>query len=257
MKNKNFKKTAALFLLWVIIVGIHGCAKKIHPPPAKPREAVVKKTPEPADQHLDRIPATQRQYTVLGQTYTPLSSHKGYMEEGIASWYGPKFHGLRTSSGEIYNMYEMTAAHRLLPMNTKVRVTNLDNGRVIDLRINDRGPFSKDRIIDLSFAAAREIEMIGPGTASVRVEAIGSVPKSQLTGNFYVQVGSFSSRENAVRLMEEMKKNGYPETRLQEFSRNSQRLWRVQAGRFKNLLAAENAHSKLLEEIPGAFIIAD
>lgn len=257
MNNKPFRNIAAFFLIWVLTAGMWGCAGTVYPPPARPVEPSVSTPSRPAEPDPATIPPTQRQYSVLGQTYTPLSTHNGFMEEGIASWYGPKFHGLRTSSGEVFNMYEMTAAHRLLPMNTRVRVTNLDNGRVIDLRINDRGPFARERIIDLSFAAAREIEMIGPGTARVRVEAIGTVPRDQLAGVFYVQVGSFSSKENALKFKEEIQKKGYPETRLQEFSSGSQLLWRVQAGIFSNLLAAENAHSKLLEEIPGAFIVAD
>ena len=257
MKKNGLLTIFSLVLLLVMVIGIYGCARKIHPPPVKPRDTPSREVLKPPAGHPESVPATQRQYTVLGQTYTPLSTHEGYVEEGIASWYGPKFHGNRTSSGEVFNMYELTAAHRVLPINTKVRVTNLDNGRVLDLRINDRGPFARDRIIDLSFGAAREMGMIGPGTARVRVEALGSVPRSSITGIFYVQVGSFSSRENALKLKEEMQKKGYLETRLQEFSINSQQFWRVQAGRFTNLQAAENAHSKFLREIPGAFVIAD
>lgn len=257
MKKYHIRIIFSLLLLAVMMVGFYGCTRKIYPPPAISKDTVFKETSEPETVHQHRTPATQRQYTVLGQTYTPLGTYEGYLEEGIASWYGPKFHGRKTSSGEVYNMYGLTAAHRLLPMNTNVRVTNLENGNVIDLRINDRGPFAKDRIIDLSFAAARELDIIGPGTARVRVEAIGSVPKDQMYGNFYVQVGSFSSRENALKLKEEMQKKGYRDTKLQEFIRNNQLFWRVHAGRFSNLLAAENAHSKFLEKIPGAFIIAD
>lgn len=261
---KTAKFVLALLLLFGLILslpGIQGCTKKIYPPPARTPEPANREarpqTPALQPAHVEPTHPTQRQYTVLGQTYTPLSTYKGYVEEGIASWYGPKFHGRRTSSGEVYNMYEMTAAHRVLPMNTKVRVTNLDNGKVIDLRVNDRGPFVGDRIIDLSFAAAREIEMIGPGTARVRVEALGSVPRDQLVGNFFIQVGSFSSKENAFNLKHELRNSGYRETRVEEFSRDNQSLWRVQAGLFKNLLAAEQARSKLLEKMPGAFIIAD
>lgn len=257
MIKKYFTTLISIFLLMVMVTGIYGCTRKIYPPPAKPRDTVTRKDPGPPAPVPDREPATQRQYTVLGQTYIPLSTHKGYMEEGTASWYGPKFHGRRTSSGQIYNMYEMTAAHRLLPMNTKVRVTNLENGKVVDLLVNDRGPFAKDRIIDLSFAAAREIDMIGPGTARVRVEAVGIVPRDQMSGTFYVQVGSFSSRENALKLREKMREKGYRDTRLQEFSLNSQRLWRVQAGKLNNIQEAEDARSKLMQETPGAFIIAD
>ena len=257
MKKYPLMRFVFVLMLPVFFAILIGCTKKIAPPPVKHEKHTRVERTQPQTAPASLRDHTQRQYTVLGQTYTPLLTHKGYAEEGIASWYGPKFHGRKTSNGEIFNMYEMTAAHRVLPMNTKVKVTNLENGKVVNLRINDRGPFAKDRIIDLSFAAAREMDMIGPGTARVRVEAIGSIPKSQMLGNYYVQVGSFSSRENASRLLQKMKQNGYPESRMQEFFRNNKSLWRVQAGRFSNLQDAENVHSKLLEEMPGAFIIAD
>lgn len=103
----------------------------------------------------------------------PVTSKPGATQEGIASWYGPGFHGRRTASGEIYNQYELTAAHQTLPHGTRLRVTNLTNDRVVYVRINDRGPFVDDRIIDLSYTAARQIDMIGPGTAPVRIEVLG------------------------------------------------------------------------------------
>ncbi|RQD57616.1 MAG: septal ring lytic transglycosylase RlpA family protein [Desulfonatronovibrio sp. MSAO_Bac4] len=261
MNINILKLLGCLFFLVVFYSGMSGCSKKIYPPPARTPQPIAVQTPsaeEPAAKPDDQsLTPTQRRYTVMGQTYTPVDSHEGFVEEGVASWYGPKFHGKRTSNGEIYNMYGMTAAHRLLPMNTLVRVTNLDNGKVVDLRINDRGPFVGNRIIDLSFAAARDIEMIGPGTANVRVEAKGSVPKEDIAGNFYIQVGSFSSKENAEKMKNEMQQNGYKGTRLQESTRDNQRLWRVQAGKFNNLLSAEQAHTRLQGQIPGAFIIAD
>jgi rare lipoprotein A len=103
----------------------------------------------------------------------PVASSPGSTQKGIASWYGPGFHGRRTASGEVYNQYDLTAAHQTLPHGTRLRVTNLTNDRVVFVRINDRGPFIDDRIIDLSYTAAREIEMIGPGTAPVRIEVVG------------------------------------------------------------------------------------
>ncbi len=103
----------------------------------------------------------------------PIEPEPGATQEGIASWYGPGFHGRRTASGEIYNQYDLTAAHQTLPHGTRVRVINLTNGRSVWVRINDRGPFVDDRIIDLSYTAARRIEMIGPGTAAVRIEVLG------------------------------------------------------------------------------------
>lgn len=133
-------------------------------------------------------PSVERQPAIPGQ----------YVEEGMASWYGPTFNGHRTSNGEIYDMNEMTAAHRTLPFNAVIRVTNLDNGKQTEVRINDRGPFVANRVIDLSLSAAKAIEMWGPGTAHVRLEVIsGPDPAS---GFFAVQVGAFQVQENADRL---------------------------------------------------------
>ena len=145
----------------------------------------------------------------------PIPAVLGAKETGQASWYGHPYHGRRTSSGEIYDMDQMTAAHLRLPFGTWVRVTNLQNGRRADVRVNDRGPFVKNRIIDLSRAAARRIEMIGPGTARVQLEVIalpGTQPgqptraESGCNENpaYGVQVGSFSVRENAESLRDKM-----------------------------------------------------
>ncbi|NND37894.1 MAG: septal ring lytic transglycosylase RlpA family protein, partial [Gammaproteobacteria bacterium] len=111
-------------------------------------------------------------YEVYGVRYYVMDSSGGYRERGVASWYGKKFHGRQTSSGEIYDMYEMTAAHKTLPLPTVVRVTHLGNGKSIEVTVNDRGPFVDNRIIDLSYAAARELDMISSGTALVEVTAL-------------------------------------------------------------------------------------
>ncbi len=115
------------------------------------------------------------EYEVFGVRYRVLDSAEGYDETGVASWYGEEFHGRSTSSGEPYDMNAMTAAHRTLPLPTYVEVTNLENGRVIVVRVNDRGPFHGDRLIDLSYAAARELEIVANGTARVRVRALSRV----------------------------------------------------------------------------------
>ncbi|MEJ2718382.1 MAG: septal ring lytic transglycosylase RlpA family protein [Deltaproteobacteria bacterium] len=113
-------------------------------------------------------------YTVKGQTYHPMKEiPPGFRMEGVASWYGGKFHGRRTASGEVYDMHELTAAHKTLPLGTFVKVTNLENKREVVVRINDRGPFIDNRVIDLSFAAAKKLAMVRPGTAAVRVSVIG------------------------------------------------------------------------------------
>jgi rare lipoprotein A len=113
-------------------------------------------------------------YTINGKTYYPMKKvSPGYNQKGIASWYGPGFHGKKTASGEIYDMYAMTAAHSVLPLNTMVKVTNLNNDKEIVVRVNDRGPFVHDRVIDLSLAAARDLGMVQNGTVPVKVSVIG------------------------------------------------------------------------------------
>lgn len=133
--------------------------------------------------------ATMRPYTINGKTYYPTTVSVGDTASGIASWYGPDFHGKKTSNGETYNMNAMTAAHKTLPMNTMVRVTNLGNGAQTTVRINDRGPFVAGRIIDLSKAAATSIGMIGAGTARVKLEVVGFYGD----GKNYQNTGSLSS----------------------------------------------------------------
>ncbi len=144
-------------------------------------------------------------YVVKGRRYRVRKSAAGYVARGIASWYGTKFHGYRTASGETYDMYAMTAAHRTLPLPTYVEVTNLDNGRRVVVRVNDRGPFHDNRIIDLSYAAARKLGMIETGTAPVEVRAIDpKAPRRTASARpgytLYLQAGAFASRTNAERL---------------------------------------------------------
>jgi len=124
----------------------------------------------------------------------------GHPQTGIASWYGPGFHGHATTSGEIYNAYDLTAAHPRLPLGTRARVTNLETGRAVDVRINDRGPFVKDRAIDLSYAAAQKIGVVGPGTAPVRIEVIERPPGDFTHVKYCVQIGSFGEHEKADAL---------------------------------------------------------
>ncbi len=207
-----------------------------------------------------REPATLRPYTIKGVTYVPLRSARGYREEGIASWYGPGFHGKRTSNGEIYDQYQLTCAHKLLPMHTKVRVTNLENGRSMTLRVNDRGPFVAGRIIDLSQAGARELGVHARGTARVRVEvegdAPGTGPAGELPGPFYVQVGAFALRGNAERLFARLQAAGYAGSRIQTREIDGATLHLVHAGTFPTSAVADEARLRLGERFAGAFIIA-
>ena len=132
--------------------------------------------------------------------HAPERVRSGAVEQGVASWYGPGFHGRRTSSGEVYDQRDLTAAHQTLPLGTRVAVTNLDNGQSIEVRVNDRGPFVGGRIIDLSYGAASAIGMIGPGTARVRVEVLGSSARALPAATYAVQVGSFTDSGNAEDL---------------------------------------------------------
>lgn len=153
--------------------------------------------------------ATMRPYQIHGKWYYPTVVEVGETFDGIASWYGPKFHGKKTSNGETYNMHKRTAAHKTLPMNTMVKVVNKRNGRATIVRINDRGPFVSGRIIDLSNVAAKEIDMVGAGTAPVTLEVLGfrgtiakltdteSSKRSMRIGAFAVQVGAFKNIEGA------------------------------------------------------------
>jgi rare lipoprotein A len=151
-------------------------------------------------------------YEVFGQRYVVLASAEGHLEQGVASWYGPDFHGKSTSMGEPYDMYAMTAAHPTLPLPSYVRVTNLQNGRTVVVRVNDRGPFKKNRVIDLSYAAALRLDMVREGTAMVEVRAVGpggTAPvAAPATGGFYAQAGAFGEEANARRLAERLSAEG-------------------------------------------------
>jgi rare lipoprotein A len=144
-------------------------------------------------------------YTLRGQSYQIIKEPKGFTQEGLASWYGKKFHGHLTSNGEVYDMYSMTAAHKTLPIPSYVKVTNQDNGKTAIVRVNDRGPFHEGRIIDLSFAAATKLDVVRTGTANVSIEAISvdkptEVHKQKALPKFVVQVAS-SQHEDRVRTL--------------------------------------------------------
>jgi rare lipoprotein A len=151
----------------------------------------------------------------MGKRYFVLGAADGYVERGVASWYGPTFHGVNTSSGERYDMYGMTAAHKTLPLPTYARVTNLRNGRSITVRINDRGPFVANRLIDLSYTAAAKLDMLREGTTFVEVRALTPGVPDNLTRTsetppptLYVQVGAFADQGNAQRALTRLQAAG-------------------------------------------------
>jgi rare lipoprotein A len=176
-------------------------------------------------------------YDVMGQRYFVLSSADGYDERGVASWYGPTFHGGNTSSGEPYNMYGMTAAHKTLPLPTYARVTNLGNGRSVVVRINDRGPFVANRIIDLSYTAAAKLDMLRDGTAMVEVRVLApGVPDEVGRGAelpppaLYVQTGAFADPGNAERELEQLHAAGLTSAFVVPPLEGRSRLYRVRIG---------------------------
>jgi rare lipoprotein A len=148
-------------------------------------------------------------YTVNGVTYEIMDDYRNYREQGIASWYGTKFHGRKTSNGEIFDLYAASAAHKTLPIPSYVRVTNVDNGRSIVVRVNDRGPFHADRIIDLSYGAAVKLGYMAQGTAPVQVEVLNIAGVDDRRGTElgsyrYLQIGAYGSEVSAQRLRDEL-----------------------------------------------------
>lgn len=172
-------------------------------------------------------------YRVFGKTYVPLRTAEGFEQRGIASWYGKKFHGNPTSNGEKYDMYAMTAAHKTLPLPSYVSVTNLSNNRQVIVRVNDRGPFVGNRIIDLSYAAASKLDMVGPGTAPVLVRAIspGGTGYDLLPGQkHYLSVGAFSDKSNAKRLRKTLKSAGFDSTHIKQKKSSGRAIYQVRIG---------------------------
>ena len=211
-----------MMLAAMLAAGLQGCGGSVRSSMCPPPSAAVP-------------PGAPKPYKALGKWYQPLPNARGYHEKGIASWYGYDFHGKKTSSGEIYDMYAETAAHKTLPLGTIVRVRNLKNNHQIDVRINDRGPFVSGRIIDLSYACACKLGVVGPGTAPVEVVAIGTTaPPAAGTdmrdyyyrGNFTIQVGAFSDLKNAERLKMRLAR-AYQNVHIQPYDDVRGRMYRV------------------------------
>lgn len=200
-------------------------------------------------------------YIQDGIRYDVLPTVGGYAERGIASWYGTKFHGRRTSSGEPYDLYQMTAAHKTLPIPAYARVTNLRTGRSIIVRINDRGPFKDNRIIDLSYAAAAKLGILPEGTGLVEVRTIDPAqPDYQTTiaaappppppaqTSIYLQIGAFSNQQNAERLRTRLQGADFPSARITEaHANNSARVYRVRIGPIASVEDADRMVAKLIE----------
>jgi rare lipoprotein A len=219
-------------------------------------------------------PTTQgypKPYRVGKQWYQPIPDADGFRQRGTASWYGAKFHGRKTSNGERYDMYGISAAHKTLPFGTVVRVHNLRNGRQLDVRINDRGPFVKGRIIDLSYGAAQKLGVVGPGTAPVEIVALAAparrvrqpggqarlVAVDLTSGNFTFQVGAFLDRTNAERLAAKLKQQKYNHVHVASFDRGDGMFHRVRVGRAGTLKEADEYEKALIRKGFDVFIVAE
>jgi rare lipoprotein A len=227
----------------------------------------------PRDEPLSR--SGNAPYIVGGVTYYPVNDSQGYRERGIASWYGKKFHGRRTSSGETYDMYAMTAAHRTLPLPSFVRVRNLENGRSAVVRVNDRGPFLNNRLIDLSYAAAARLGIIGSGTGIVEVEAVGpqdaenklaQASKMEFISpaaadeartpppqppRLYLQVGAFETWDNAMNLRTRLERAAFRPIFIQSTLASNAaihtRVYRVRIGPIANVAEADRLAAQLAQ----------
>jgi peptidoglycan lytic transglycosylase len=202
-----------------------------------------------------------KSYEVFGKLYYVMENSHGFVEKGIASWYGTKFHGRRTSSGETYDMYAMTAAHKNLPLPTYVKVTNLNNGKHIIVKVNDRGPFHENRIIDLSYTAAIKLDIIKKGTGLVEVRAItpgqtyasnteGSMPAKVISVSnnetgFFIQVGSFGELSNAEKLRKKLGPLGENLIKISQANVSGNTLYRVRIGPLTDIDLADTIISKL------------
>ena len=232
----------------------------------------IKQLPNAQPVSLPLSKTGNKPYKALGNSYTPLKSARGYRAKGVASWYGKKFHGRRTSSGETYDMFAMTAAHTVLPLPSFVRVTNLDNNKSVVVKVNDRGPFLHNRIIDLSYAAADRIGITKSGTGRVEVvaleadtntqvssanagvatpNAVTGIAGSQLSSTvrateYTLQIGSFSLADNAIGLRNWLKQKGYPvEPATDAALLKLGPPFKVQSGRFSSISEAQTARQSL------------
>lgn len=202
----SFLKISSYLVCVTLTILFTGCASKeyTHTSPSEFQGEGSGKINDSANMHR----ATMRPYTIDGKTYQPTMVSVGDTFSGVASWYGKDFHGKKTSNGEIYNMHDMTAAHKTFPMNTMLKVTNFKNNKSVVVRVNDRGPFVGTRVIDLSYLAATRLDLVANGTGPVGLEVIGfagviapaGAPKqSVVETDYFIQIGAFRSKEGATR----------------------------------------------------------
>jgi rare lipoprotein A len=241
-------------LLSLLLASCAGKPSRVEEPQDGPSELSLR-----AEDVADAVPQAEplarygnhSPYEVFGRKYHVLKSSKGYRERGTASWYGSKFHGRRTSSGEPYDMHLATAAHKSLPLPTYAEVTNLDNGRKVIVKINDRGPFKDDRLIDMSYGAALRLDMVATGTARVEVKAIDVSDAPRLAANTnavgmgetWLQAGAYGRRDGAEQLARRLENANLKPVSI----RDGDKLFRVWLGPYESYMEAEAVIERAIE----------
>lgn len=252
-KNSSDKYKPALMLIVFGMLSACGGIKDGPPPAVSYRwNEIPDAVPEPVTPSKYGNPES---YEVFGKHYRVLANAEGFAEKGIASWYGSKFHGRRTSSGEIYDMHAMTAAHKHLPIPSYVEVTNLDNKRKAIVRVNDRGPFHQGRIIDLSYAAATKLDVAATGVANVSIrvvtpETLANGPTSGSSysagnGKVYVQLAAFTTEESALNMINDLRKKNFTGARIHVEQKHGKPLYRVRIGPVPTRLVAQELLAQL------------
>lgn len=245
-------------LAGLVLTGMQACTtdtSHIDGPPAETIDITNISDAVPKDEPKSRY-GNPESYVVNGKKYYVRSSSKGFFQIGIASWYGRKFHGRRTSSGESFNMYTMSAAHKTLPLPTYVEVVNVNNGKRVVVRVNDRGPFHENRVIDLSYTAALKLDIVREGTALVEIRAIDpEYPQHDITpvkpvvndksNVFFIQVGSFNSYDNAVNLKKRLAGLADSLIQISEASIENKKLYRVRFGPITDINTADTIVANL------------
>ena len=259
----NWKNLFCLSLLSLILCSCGGGQRYTQrydsAPLTQPENLITTPDAIPTDEPRSRG-GNPTSYTVFGKKYYVSRESKNFQQQGMASWYGEKFHGHKTSNGEVYNMYAMSAAHKTLPIPTYLEVTNLRNSKKVIVRVNDRGPFHGNRIIDLSYVAAAKLDMLGQGTAHVKIRALDTQRLTSQTGqtvaiagippqtdgkSLYIQVGAFGDHTNAIRLKEKLDAEGISSPHINHKQRLSTNLFIVQSGPYQSIKDAELDHQKI------------
>lgn len=260
MTVNKFLRSTGLILAYLLLISCGGTPERDSAP--TPQSVPdISKIPDavPRDEPRSRY-GNPSQYEVFGKNYYVMASARGYHAKGIASWYGTKFHGKRTSSGEPYDMYAMTAAHKTLPIPSYVEVTNLENGRKVVVKVNDRGPFHDNRLIDLSYTAAVKLGIVSEGTGLVEVRAItpGSYQKTAATpapepepvktassALMFLQVGAFSTRSRAEQVKLRLQRDITDTVVIVPLDRPQGTLYRVRVGPLASVPYGDSLAAKL------------